>query len=127
MTEQARKEFEAQALVLAVKHFGDQADDVFLKLVLDRRTDGRYRVKWVDGAWLGYQAGREALERVNAELREQVEGLRKNAERFQYWRRCWANEEGVNLPLSVDAEMDADADLEVDEAFDEAMSKREQS
>jgi predicted RNase H-like nuclease (RuvC/YqgF family) len=56
-------------------------------------------------------------------LKGESEALRKDADRFQYWRRCWACEEGASIPDSVEAQMDADWDLELDGAFDAAMSK----
>lgn len=61
MTEQARKDFEAKALVLAVKHYGYQEGDALLKSILERRANDRYMVDWVDGAWIGYQAALEAV------------------------------------------------------------------
>lgn len=123
ITEQVRKDFEAWFLSVDHKPYGWLDHNG-----LERTASGEYYTDgYVQGCWIGYQAGREALERVNAKWREQVEGLRKNAERYKYWKRCWAHEEGASLPLSVVAEIEADWDLEVDEAFDEAMSKREQS
>lgn len=75
----------------------------------------------------GLRTGYEAYERVNAELKAEVEALRKDAERFRYWRRCWANEEDANLPYSVEMQMDSNGDFEIEDAFDAAMGKGEQS
>ena len=61
MTEQLRKDFEAVALVLAVKHYGYKEGDALLKSILERRANDRYMVDWVEGAWIGYQAGRESV------------------------------------------------------------------
>lgn len=61
MTEQAREEFESTALVLAVKHYGYKEGDALLKSILERRANDRYMVDWVEGAWIGYQAGRESV------------------------------------------------------------------
>ena len=55
-----REEFEAQALGRAVKHYGYKDGDALLKSILERRANDRYMVDWVEGAWLGYQAGIEA-------------------------------------------------------------------
>lgn len=60
MTEQARKDFEESALVLAVKHFGYKAGEEPLNFVLHRHFDGRYVVDWVEGAWLGWRSAVEA-------------------------------------------------------------------
>lgn len=60
MNEQARKEFEVLALVLAPKHYRYAQSDMAMKTFFERRTDGSYACDWVDGAWLGYQAGIEA-------------------------------------------------------------------
>ena len=104
----------------------------------------------------GLRTGYEAYERVNAELKAELaaeiqrrfdgneiaarerdeevrklkaenEALRKDAERFRYWRRCWANEEDANLPYSVEMQMDSNGDFEIEDAFDAAMGKGEQS
>lgn len=56
-----REQFEAQALVLAVKHYGYKEGDALLKSILERRANDRYMVDWVEGAWIGYQAGRESV------------------------------------------------------------------
>lgn len=61
MKEQGRKDFEKQCLVLAVKHYGYKEGDALLKSLLERRANDRYMVDWVEGAWIGYQAGREAV------------------------------------------------------------------
>ena len=61
MNEKARKEFEVQALVLAVKHYGYKEGDALLKSILERRANGRYMVDWVEGAWLGWQSANEAM------------------------------------------------------------------
>ncbi|MBV4524345.1 hypothetical protein KVG88_30185 [Pseudomonas sp. SWRI74] len=61
MAEQERKDFETQCLVLAVKNYGYKQGEALLKTVLERRTNGTYSVEWVEGAWIGYQAGRESI------------------------------------------------------------------
>lgn len=60
MTEQAREKFEATALVLAAKHYRHNHLEVARRTLFERRTDGTYAIDWVDGAWIGYQAGLEA-------------------------------------------------------------------
>lgn len=70
MTEQARKDFEAIALVLAVKHYGYKSGEALLKTVLERRKNGTYCVEWVDGAWMGYQAAVEAVTVVSIDQPE---------------------------------------------------------
>jgi hypothetical protein len=57
-----REQFEAQALVLAVKHYGYEPSDALLKSILERRANDRYMVPWVDGAWIGWQSAIEAVE-----------------------------------------------------------------
>lgn len=56
-----REQFEAQALVLAVKHYRYANSETALRTLFERRTDGTYSIDWVDGAWIGYQAGRESV------------------------------------------------------------------
>lgn len=56
-----REQFEAIALVLDVKHYGYKEGDALLKSILERRANDRYMVDWVEGAWIGYQAGREPV------------------------------------------------------------------
>lgn len=57
MNEQAREEFEVLALDLAAKHYRHAQDEVARRTLFERRTDGTYAIDWVDGAWIGYQAG----------------------------------------------------------------------
>lgn len=61
MNEKARKEFEATALALAPKHYRYAQSDMAMKTLFERRADGSYACDWVDGAWIGYQAGHESL------------------------------------------------------------------
>ena len=61
VTQQLRKSFEVLAPVLAVKHYGYKEGDALLKSILERRANDRYLVDWVEGAWIGYQAGREPV------------------------------------------------------------------
>jgi hypothetical protein len=56
-----REQFEAQALVLAAKHYRYAQSDMAMITLFERRTDGTYACDWVDGAWIGYQAGRESV------------------------------------------------------------------
>jgi hypothetical protein len=60
--EPGRREFEAKCRELAVKHYRyANADAALLDTLFERRTNGTYAVDWVDGAWIGYQTGRESL------------------------------------------------------------------
>lgn len=65
-----REKFEAQALVLAVKHYGYKPANSLRETVLERRKNGTYCVEWVDGAWLGYQAAVEAVTVVSIDQPE---------------------------------------------------------
>ena len=138
------KQFEA-----GVKH----ADEAASKYIDEHWRQQRDRLR---AEIAGLKTGYEAYERVNAELKAELaaeiqrrfdgneiaarerdeevrklkaenEALRKDAERFRYWRRCWANEEDANLPYSVEMQMDSNGDFEIEDAFDAAMGKGEQS
>lgn len=61
ITEPAREEFEALCLALAPKHYRHANCETALRTLFERRTDGTYSIDWVDGAWIGYQAGREPV------------------------------------------------------------------
>lgn len=57
-----REAFEAACVVIAVDRYGYAKGDALLKSICERRRDGRYVVEWVEGAWHGWWASREALE-----------------------------------------------------------------
>ncbi|QJI29936.1 hypothetical protein HKK55_14875 [Pseudomonas sp. ADAK18] len=61
------------------------------------------------------------------EYKSEHEVLRKNAERFQYWTKCWSREEEATLPREVEAQMNSNHDFEIEDAFDAAIGKGEQS
>ncbi|RTY63426.1 hypothetical protein [Pseudomonas veronii] len=66
----------------------------------------------------GLKTGYEAYERVNAELKAEVEGLRKDAERYRWLRRA-----GNTKAIALVAEHCLDA---LDEAIDAALGNGEQ-
>lgn len=66
----------------------------------------------------GLRTGYEAYERVNAELKAEVEGLRKDADRYRWLRRA-----GNTKAIALVAEHWLDA---LDEAIDAALGQGEQ-
>jgi hypothetical protein len=51
-----RTAFEVVARRLAIERYGYSERDALLKTLFERRTDGRYSIDWVEGAWLGWCA-----------------------------------------------------------------------
>lgn len=88
----------------------------------------RYGLRWngpqqplavpmADGYWTPWH--------LADQLKAENDVLRKDAERFRFWRACWGRDEDLRAPSSVEAEMDADLDMELDDAFDAVMAKEQ--
>jgi DNA repair exonuclease SbcCD ATPase subunit len=80
-------------------------------------------IEAINELWGQVRGMREDIDGYKSEY----ESLHKDAKRFQYWVRCWSNEEEANLPRSVEMQMRSNADFEIEDAFDAAMGKGEQS
>lgn len=74
----------------------------------------------------GLKTGYEAYERVNAELKAEVQALRKDAERYRHLRECNSGSLCIT-ELTLDDGDQVLVEAEADQAIDAAMGKGEQS